>query len=584
MGVSSEHVNDATELRLRKRLTASFWALVILLGAVESWIGRAAMNTDGISYLDVASAFSRHEWAVGVNAYWSPLYPFLLGIALRILKPSSYGEFPVLHLVNFLIFLASAAAFQFALSRLIYFRRKRAVIPNRQPYVLPEWSLFALGYALFLWISLQLMPISVVSPDMTVALFVYLAAGIVLGMGAGLNRVQDFVLLAIVLGFGYLAKAPMLPVGIVFLAMACFLAGGIRKALVRIPLAVVAMMLVASPFVVMLSHIQGRPTWGDSANLNYVWYVNDLPRYHWQGGPLPGNGKPIHPTNRLSQDPPVYGFNGNGTYAVWYDPAYWNQGARPVLELKSIMRQIFENLLLYEKVILHEQAAVLVICLLLFLIGGRAKLAFQSVREYWMLLLPIAATLGMYSLVHVEERMIAPFLLLLWLALFAAVRFPGTYDPGRLAPLSVVALVIFVVGMQGASVFGEMASHSPRELLSWKNPSSNFEWQVAQELCRAGVQPGDKVAWIRPALFSEKQNYSWANLSRVKIVAEVPTGEEDRFWQATPEKRQQAFDAIAQTGAVAFVATSMPAGYPKSDWKPLGATGYWAYLLQPTER
>ena len=123
----------------------------------------------------------------------------------------------------------------------------------------------ALGYTLFLWTSLKLTPIAVVSPDMTVALFVYLAAGIVLGILGGFARIRQF-LLGAVLGFAYLSKAPMLPVGIVFLAIGCFSRDGILKSAGRIAVTAVGIALVASPFVLALSHQQGHPTWAIARN------------------------------------------------------------------------------------------------------------------------------------------------------------------------------------------------------------------------------------------------------------------------------------------------------------------------------
>ena len=235
-GSSYRMMDNARVLRI------AFSGLVIFFGLVEFWINRDSTNTDGISYLDLGSAFARHDWSAAVNAYWSPLYPFLLGIALRLLKPAAYWEFTVAHLVNFLIFAGAAAAFQFFLSRFMLYRSARIASADLVTWsVLPDWSVRALGYTLFLWSSLQLITIAVLSPDMTVELFVYLAAGIVLGMRAkGIARVRDFFLLGIVLGFGYLAKAPMLPMGMVFLAIALFSAGGVKKSIVRISAAALA--------------------------------------------------------------------------------------------------------------------------------------------------------------------------------------------------------------------------------------------------------------------------------------------------------------------------------------------------------
>jgi hypothetical protein len=444
---------------------------------------------------------------------------------------------------------------------------------------LPEWALRALGYTLFLWTSLKMLPIAVVSPDATVALLVYLAAGIVLGMRVGLTRNRDFLLLGAVLGLGYLAKAPMLPVGIVFLATAMFAAAEIRRSIVRVIASAGVALLIAAPFVVKLSMLQGHLTWGDSAKLNYAWYVNQIPRYHWQGIPE-GRGMPVHATKQIFDDPPVYAFDreGTATYPIWFDPSYWNEGVQPVLDWKAISRQVMANGFVYYDVVFHQQAPFVVILLLLFLIGSRGKVALTDLAESWVLIVPAAVALGMYVLVHVEERMIAAFIVLLWMAAFSAVRYRDLPEIQRYASLATVAVAAFTVAMITASIPGEMASYGLEGLMG--RPTSNYQWQVAEQLHTMGIRAGDKVAWIRPGLFTVKRNYAWARLAGVRIVAEVPTGEEGKFWESNPETRDRVFDAVAQTGAAAFVVSEMPIKTADAEWKQLGTTGYWVHLLR----
>src|SRR5205823_1129400 len=101
-----------------------------------------------------------------------------------------------------------------------------------------EAAWLAFGYAVFLWSSLKLISVSVVSPDMLVAAFALLAAGVLARMQSGASGWRAFALLGVVLGCGYLAKAPMLPIGLAFVACAVPLAGfsraGILKAAVAL--------------------------------------------------------------------------------------------------------------------------------------------------------------------------------------------------------------------------------------------------------------------------------------------------------------------------------------------------------------
>jgi len=572
---------QAEEARVCRWLIKAFWVLAIVLGLVAFWIDRNSTNTDGISYVDVASAFSRHDWTAGINAYWSPLYPFILGLALRLLRPSPFKEFTVVHLVNFVIFLGAAASFNFFMSRLLRRQRQLAQRDGAAAVVfLPEWAMLALGYALFLWTSLRLITISDISPDMLVALFVYVAAGIVLGMRS--ERVLDFAVLGAILGLGYLAKAPMLPVGIIFLAGAIIFAHDLRKAAIRLPIAIAALIIAAAPFAVALSHIEGRFTWGDSAKLNYAWYVNHVPRYHWQGD-MRGLGSPIHPTKKIYEVPAVYEFHGPkpATYSIWFDPSYWNEGVRDVFDWKSILVQIRINLQVYDDVILTQQGYLIVTCALLFLLGTRTESAMSSVAKYGVILLPAIAALTMYVLVHVENRMIAPFDVLLWMGLFAAVRFEGSSEIRRAAEYVVICVVAFTVLIMGLGQLGDIASHGRAELTAWSNDEALPQWQIATSLRRLGVEPGDKVAWIRPSVFDDKiQNYSWARLARVEIVAEISTGGADDFWSASPAEQSKILDAFARTGAVALVVTKIPARFSPGGWLPLGKTGYFLHPLQ----
>jgi len=209
-----------------------FCSVAILLGAYQAWDTRHAMNADGISYLDMGDAYLRGDWDMAVNAYWSPLYSWLLGSAMLVFRPSAYWEFPLVHLVNFFIYLCTLACFHFFMMQLIHYQKYRLTIPSESGYEgYPEWVLMAFGYSLFIWSSLSLITVSIVTPDMCVAAFVFLASGILLRIRTGSTRWLTFIILGVVLGFSYLAKAIMFPMSFIFLLISLFLVGDFRKAL-----------------------------------------------------------------------------------------------------------------------------------------------------------------------------------------------------------------------------------------------------------------------------------------------------------------------------------------------------------------
>src|SRR5208282_3861825 len=96
----------------------------IVLALLQAWLGRRWANPDGISYLDMSDALLRHNWHLLINPLWSPLYPFLIGVATWLVRPPWYWELPVVHVVNFVVFLGTLASFEFLLCQVIRVRRQ----------------------------------------------------------------------------------------------------------------------------------------------------------------------------------------------------------------------------------------------------------------------------------------------------------------------------------------------------------------------------------------------------------------------------------------------------------------------------
>src|SRR5712692_364940 len=181
----------------------------VALGLVHAWVGRYSMNPDGVSYLDMGDAFVRRDWANAVNAYWSPLYGWILGIVGNAVTPSPQWEFPLVHLVNFVIFLIALLAFRFLLHALLRFRDEPTLdceTGSDKEGTLPEWALTILGYATFWWASLELVGIHDVSPDLAVLACVCFSAGVLLRLRQ-VPTLGKFALFGLVLGFGYWTKA-----------------------------------------------------------------------------------------------------------------------------------------------------------------------------------------------------------------------------------------------------------------------------------------------------------------------------------------------------------------------------------------
>ena len=117
------------------------WLAAILLGAIQVWTYRYTLSThDSVSYLDIADAYLRSDWQAALNAHWSPLYSWLLALALSILEPAPYWELFVVKLVNFLVYLGALVAFDFFLRALIAHNHRQSERDDQTGFLrVPEW-------------------------------------------------------------------------------------------------------------------------------------------------------------------------------------------------------------------------------------------------------------------------------------------------------------------------------------------------------------------------------------------------------------------------------------------------------------
>ena len=221
------------------------------------------MGADGISYLDLSDAFRRHDWPGFLNAYWSPLYPMLLGIGRMVLPASKPGELIAAHVVNFFIYVAALGCFEF------FYRELRKATVATVPCTgddsvrLPEWALWSVAHALFLWTSLDLITVWDVSPDLCVSAFVYAIAGLLLRFRDDPSW-KHALALGTVLGASYWAKAVMFPLAFAFMAIALFSSRSLRLAAKRGLVMALFFAVVAGPLVAALSRQKHRLTFGDS--------------------------------------------------------------------------------------------------------------------------------------------------------------------------------------------------------------------------------------------------------------------------------------------------------------------------------
>jgi hypothetical protein len=563
------------------------WGLELAIVAVGAWLAwkhRHAMNPDGVSYLDAADAWLRGDWLRAVTGVWSPLYSWLLAAVLWIAKPAMWREYPVVHLLNGMIFLGALRAFGYFLLRLIESRPATAG-------AVPDWVVLVSGYAVFLWGHTVLIPVEVVAPDTLLAALVYLIHGWLLtwerrrprlaassnGAGRDARAPRLAPRLGLLLGAGYLAKAVMLPLAPLYLALA--MRRTRRPRWPRVLLAAVYFALVAAPYIVVMSSVKGRVTFSDAGRLNYAWFVNRVTPRHWQGE---GNaGVPLHPTRRICESPPVYEFGGvfDATYPLWYDPSYWYEGVEARFDAGAQTHALGVGLLNYAQMLSdYGLSLLLVFGLLLASRAQQGRLAWGIVARapIWPICMVSLAAMGLYALVHVEPRYVAPFVASLLTVTIASLEWPATRG-GRSRLLIGMSLVFVLTA-------------GPNLVRAMNRAASRPPFEVAEHALRAGLKPGDRIASLE---YSNLHTVQWARLARARIVAELfdkpgirleDPRDVTAFWQSDGETKRRVMDAFRRAGAVAVVASRLPrevtpAGAQAAGWRELGQTGVYLYFL-----
>ncbi len=540
------------------------WSAAIITALAQALAYRHQLTPDGMSYLDIAGSCSEGNWHALVNGYWSPLYPFLLGMVFRIVKPSPGFEVTLAHLVNFGVFVLSFAAFEFLLKMLIRVQRKEGPSTDgREP--IPEWALWALGDSLCAWSMLLFIQLRGVHPDLCVAALVYLAAGLLLRIRAGQGGWIAYACLGTVLGAAYLAKGVMLPLAFVFLGCSLFAVKSLRKGVPLATIAIVFFMLAGGPFVLALSRSKARFTYGDVGKIAYAEFVDGATRYiHWQGGPGDA-GTPIHPTRMVFDHPTIFEFAApiEGSYPPWYDPSYWYDGIVARFELGNQLRAVRYTIEEYVGIVAY-MGGLFVGFLGIALLSRQYGPAWKEAVREWMLWVPAFAALGIYGLVYVESRHVAGFFVLVWLALFAGLRLPRT----EVAQLQIKCLTIATVLMLSVGI----AWLAGRSVYRAVHPEPFVNLLVAEGLHKEGIEPGDKVASIGDSL----SGY-WAHLAGARIIAEIPLTEIADFAEADADRQIKVMSVLSRIGAKAVVIDRTPPANAPAGWRQIDGTHYFIY-------
>ncbi len=525
------------------------------------------MNPDGIHYLDMGDAYWRGDWHMAINAWWSPLYSWLLGLCLMALKPSADREFPVAHLVNLLVYVAAIGCFEAFLRAFVDDRGSSGRTIQEGDGVLPEWAWWTLGYSLFIWTTLKLIPMSLVTPDLCVAAFVYLAAALLLRARTGTAGWRPFVLLGAVLGFGYLTKTVMFPLALVILAVAMFSSGSPRRSLSRVSAAALVFLGIAAPFVGALSRSKGRLTVGESARVDYAVYVNGVDLFFPTGGTLK------HPVRKVFEQPETYEYGTPiaGTYPIGYDNSYWHEGVEPRFDLRGEVGAITQAFLLYGWLFFgtFPQLAFGTGALLLYAGAPRPWVCLKTAAAGWPVVIPALAAFAFYALIVAESRFFGAFVCLLWMVVFSGARPAASRGSRRWVASVVIGIAVMT--------WGSMLWSTGHALLENGERGRKYA-EAARALLEKGISPGDGIAVVGKVPFAEGGAYV-ARLARIRMVAE--TRRPESLWEADAPTRSRWIEVLRKTGAKAILMLGEPpGGVSDIPWDRLGNTEYYVSMLE----
>ena len=541
------------------------------------------MDGDSVSFMDIADGLRSHHLQTALNSYWNPGYPVLLAAAQVLAHPSRWHELQVYAYVNWLIFAASLGSAVYMVGGLVELQERF----NPQGLEDAAMSPLALRYAAVGLMMLSFereLRIGYMRSDSLLLLFFLLAAGLVLRLQAG-GRMWLYAALGLVLGLAYLTKSfAFLPSGFLFTGILVF--GLTRKGAARrriaggAVLAGAVFLLVTGPYIVGISRQMGHFTTGESARLNYTFFVDETPRWHeWAHQNLGhAGGVFVHPEIMLMDSPPVFSFRNHpfGTLPLWFDPAYFTSGIKPHVWLPGHVKRLMRCSQLLALWIVNHPEGLLLLGVLLAA-GARLR---RERRDLWpWLVLPGwgLLMLGIYFPIDLQERYMTAMLVLIVVPLLAMLRRQGSdtivaVGNGTAMLLATIALL---------ASFQEVLNM--RRQLHLVGRTSGFYshemFGAAEGLVAMGVMPGDGVGCMGgQACYRDPY---WARLAGAQIMGEievpdaVPT---NVAWNSFPN-RDAVVSALRSQGIRAIVTampgvTAVPAG-----WRQLDGTSYFAYAI-----
>lgn len=483
--------------------TVGLAAIVVCLALLQvaGWDG--SVNADGVSYLDLATRFAHGQLRAVTNGYWSPLYPLILGLALRVgnaLPPAYASELRVVFTVNILIFAIAALA----LARLV----NALLRDDRGGARAPVLFRALVGGALGIWCLIRMIGTTTITPDGLLAAILFLVAAETARAIHELPSDSRALALGALLGIGYWTKAVLLPVAAIAIVAYVFAVRrqSRRRVLARVLLALVP---VAAPLVLVQSISQGHPSFSETGRLNYRWYVSGvehLPLVH--ESITATRARQIPSAVSMAAHPGVVLFTGtsDGTFPYWFDPSRYEAQGLGQLSFAAQARALHISTY-WLRLTTGSFTLLALIALVAALTRGEPRW-----RRLWIAA-PALGMLALYTLTHPEGRLCAAPIACVLLVL---VTMTGVGEARHQS--SLLSIECLSLGALTTLLLVRAARRVPTTESADVSPPA----ALAAELRAIGVGPGSAVG-----LVGDPYGQYWAHYAGVRFAAVIapPTPE-----------------------------------------------------------
>jgi hypothetical protein len=587
------------------------WPLYCFLAALVTF-GYALYDAyqidgDAVAYMDIGDLMRSHQWAGVVNGYWNPLYPAALSIGHILFHSTRYTELHAYYMVNFGIFLLEMLAVIAFADALISLRDLRETSAPRANFLLDRYTLRYLGIAILVISTQRELSMGKVRPDaLLLAFMLFALAALLRHLATGYLRYAA--LMGLALGLAYLTKSFAFVFTLLcVMALIAFRLFWQRQSIARVVasalLVLVCFSIVAGPYIAALSRQKGRFDFGDSGNLNYVWFVAGTEKMHLQQDEPSLFGAAevhlAHPDKQLLKSPPIFSYKQlpYGTYPDWFDASFFNEHIKAHMDPHLQIVVIYQCIMRILRYMCNHPEPWVLLVLLLFA-GARLQIrsrlhpaSWPSSNAFWLVPVLIGiAVLGIYAIVNVEDRYLSAAFLILLLPLFAAMRLSASSQNSAVQSTSTCTAATAAVLLLGLLTIGEsarMVGEMRRNLITIKYPGGWYDSNVygaAHALNDLGVGPGDTVACIGDMACLD--THYWARLAGVRVLTEVFKPAEFPVYSflATMPNRDQAYDVVRGEGAKVLIGYFEPGlmtgTTPTSaGWRQLGDTPFYALPL-----